>query len=153
MIREDWGRLGVGGGYNWGGQLENAKIKVENAKWWNPDVVGMGVLTVGWFSIITRQIMVCIGSCQKIVQFELFIEVGIMRFGFLGLVAFWVISVMGGRGFGVERPFVLWDKADIDRIRERIETEDWAKAAYEKLLSEADGNERQFAGLLRYALS
>jgi len=80
-------------------------------------------------------------------------KVIVMRFGFLGLVAFWVISVMGGRGFGVERPFVLWDEADIAGIREKIETEDWAKAAYEKLLSEADGNERQFAGLLRYALT
>src|SRR4030042_3482032 len=33
------------------GRVGNAKIKVQNAKLWNPDAVGMGVLVVGSLSI------------------------------------------------------------------------------------------------------
>jgi hypothetical protein len=33
------------------GRGGNAKIKVQNAKLWNPDVVGLGVLVVASFSI------------------------------------------------------------------------------------------------------
>jgi len=32
------------------GQFENAKIKVKNAKLWNPDYVGMAILIVLLFS-------------------------------------------------------------------------------------------------------
>jgi hypothetical protein len=35
-----------------GSLIENAKIKVQNAKLWNPDSVGMGVLVVALFSML-----------------------------------------------------------------------------------------------------
>ena len=48
---------------------------------------------------------------------------------------------LGGEALGVERPFVLWDKGDIAGIRERIERQGWAKAAYEKLKAEPGRHE------------
>ena len=52
------------------GQSENAKIKGQNAKLWNPDGVGMGVLIVVLVGIIRGQIMVYVGSCQETGQSE-----------------------------------------------------------------------------------
>jgi hypothetical protein len=52
------------------GQFENAKIKFQNAKLWNPDIVGMAVFIGTLFSIITCEKMVCIGSCEETGQFE-----------------------------------------------------------------------------------
>jgi hypothetical protein len=53
-----------------GGQSENAKIKGRNAKLWNPDGVGMGVLIVVLVGIIRGQIMVYVGSCRETGQSE-----------------------------------------------------------------------------------
>ncbi len=39
------------------GQFENVKIKVQNAKLWNPDGVGMAVLIIVLFSIILYRIL------------------------------------------------------------------------------------------------
>jgi len=58
------------------GQFENVKIKVQNAKLWNPDRVGMAVLIIVLFSIILYHIMVYIGSWLQIGQFELLFTIG-----------------------------------------------------------------------------
>jgi len=44
------------------GQFENAKVKVKNAKLWNPDFVGMVIFIMVLFYIIIYHIMVYIGS-------------------------------------------------------------------------------------------
>jgi hypothetical protein len=63
------------------------------------------------------------------------------------------LAFFGGESFGIERPFLLWNKADIAEIRERIETQPWARAAYDKLRNEPERHEEQFARLLEYALT
>jgi len=55
--------------------------------------------------------------------------------------------------FAVDRPFVLWDKDDILDIKTQIDTQEWARATFDKLTSEADHHEEAFAGLLRYAVT
>ncbi len=51
-----------------------------------------------------------------------------------------IMACVAGKASAAERPFVLWRKDDIAGIRERIETQGWAKAAYEKLISNAGRN-------------
>jgi len=53
----------------------------------------------------------------------------------------------------LERPFILWNKNDIAAVRERIETEAWAKKAYERLVNEPERYERSFSDLLRYIVT
>ncbi len=51
----------------------------------------------------------------------------------------------------VEHPFLLWTSRDLREMREKIETQPWAKKAYEQMLSaEADGDELRH--LFRYAV-
>lgn len=38
----------------------------------------------------------------------------------------------------VEHPYILWTRAEAAAIRQRVETEPWAKTAYEKMLTEKD---------------
>jgi hypothetical protein len=52
----------------------------------------------------------------------------------------------------VERPFILWDKKDIAAIRKKIETEAWAKAAYEKLVNNPERHEQAFSNLFQHAI-
>ena len=55
-------------------------------------------------------------------------------------------------GLTVERPFILWDKKDIAVIRKKIETEAWAKTAYEKLINEPERHEKAFSNLFHHAI-
>jgi len=50
---------------------------------------------------------------------------------------------------GVERPFILWTKEEATAIREKIETERSARAAYKKLANHPDRDEVAFSNLLR----
>lgn len=52
----------------------------------------------------------------------------------------------------IERPFILWNQQDITGIRQKIETNNWAKQAYERLVKNPDRHEGSFANLLRYAV-
>jgi len=52
----------------------------------------------------------------------------------------------------VERPFILWDKKDIAAIRKKIETEAWAKSAYDKLVNEPERHEQAFSNLFQHAI-
>jgi hypothetical protein len=49
----------------------------------------------------------------------------------------------------VERPFILWTPAEIERARRRIESEPWAKAEYERELK-AQGHGQTYRNLFRY---
>jgi len=51
-------------------QFENAKIKVKNAKSWNPDVVGMSILIMVLCFITIYHITVYVDSWQGIGQFN-----------------------------------------------------------------------------------
>jgi len=57
-----------------------------------------------------------------------------------------------GTAWAMERPFILWDKKDIAAIRKKIETEAWAKAAYEKLVNEPERHEEAFSNLFQHAI-
>lgn len=54
--------------------------------------------------------------------------------------------------FAVERPFVMWSEADVAAIKKRIQTQDWAKAEYGRLVSNPQKDEKAFAILLRCAI-
>ncbi len=74
--------------------------------------------------------------------------------GLLSMVVFVVIGTMilPAPLHAVERPFILWDKKDIASIRKKIETEAWAKAAYEKLVNNPERHEQAFSNLLQHAI-
>lgn len=55
-------------------------------------------------------------------------------------------------GPAVERFFVLWNKEDIARIRKKIESEAWARSAYEKLTNKPERCEQAFSNLFRHAI-
>ncbi len=69
------------------------------------------------------------------------------------MVLFVIVCTMllSSSGQAVERPFILWDQKDIAAIRKKIETEAWAKAAYEKLVNNPERHEKTFCNLLRHA--
>ncbi len=62
------------------------------------------------------------------------------------------MMVLSGPLRAVERPFILLDKKDIAAIRKKIESEAWAKAAYEKLVSEPERHEQDFSNLFQHAI-
>lgn len=63
------------------------------------------------------------------------------------------LAFSSAESIAIERPFLLWNKGDIADIRERIATQAWARAAYEKLKSNPERHEGQFAMILEYALT
>ena len=76
------------------------------------------------------------------------------RSGLLSMVVFVIVGTMflSGPVHAVERPFILWDKKDIAGIRKKIETEAWAKRAYEKLVNEPERHEQAFSNLFQHAI-
>jgi len=60
--------------------------------------------------------------------------------------------LLSSAALAMERPFILWDKQDIATIRKKIETQDWAKAACEKLVNNPERHEGSFGNLFRHAV-
>ena len=69
------------------------------------------------------------------------------------LAAVFVLVVLFGpaRARAVERPFVLWDKQDLAALRQKIEHEPWAKAAYDERMKKPPELEKDLFELLRFA--
>ncbi len=51
-------------------QFESSKIKVKNAKLWNPDFVGMAIFTVFLFCVIAYFTRNYVSFCHLIGQYE-----------------------------------------------------------------------------------
>lgn len=63
---------------------------------------------------------------------------------------FWSPGVRAGAAFQpAEHPFLLWTRAEAAAIRQRVETEPWARAQYEAMLKEK-GLGQTFRNLFRY---
>lgn len=70
----------------------------------------------------------------------------------LVLTAAWAMAVAASAAAGMSRPFVLWNKDDIAAIRNRIETQPWAKSIYEQHAAKPPDLEKDLFDLLRYAV-
>jgi len=57
-----------------------------------------------------------------------------------------------GIAAGAEHPFILWTRKDAAALRRKVETEAWAKAAYERMVKNPDPDERNLANLFRYVV-
>jgi hypothetical protein len=60
--------------------------------------------------------------------------------------------ILSNSARAVERPFILWDKKDIASIRKKIESEAWARTAYEKLVNSPERSEQAFSNLFQHAI-
>ncbi len=54
---------------------------------------------------------------------------------------------------GVERPFMLWTRADLATLKRRVETEDWARRAYEALPPPGSKDAGGFPNLIHWAVT
>jgi len=52
----------------------------------------------------------------------------------------------------VKHPFLLWTSADLLAMREKIDTQPWAKKAYEEMVSSTDRQGDEIRHLFRYAV-
>ena len=52
----------------------------------------------------------------------------------------------------VEHPFVLWTKDDLAALKKKIETEPWARKAYEEMVASAERTGDEARNLFRYAV-
>jgi hypothetical protein len=70
-----------------------------------------------------------------------------MRAGWTALVAAWAAVASAA-----DHPFILWTKDEAAAIRRRIETQDWAKAEYERMQAAPRGPGETFRRLFAYAV-
>lgn len=64
-----------------------------------------------------------------------------------------LVAAARGELSRAEHPFMFWNRRDLAAIRQRVQTQRWAKQAFERLGNEPDKNARPLGRLLKYALT
>ena len=59
-------------------------------------------------------------------------------------------TALCGTAGGAEHPFILWTKNDAAELRKKIQTQPWARAAYDSLVKQPHADQRSLSHLLRY---